>query len=146
MHPADAVQLLNGIHECARGAGTTIYALRRDHKQGFDKLHASAFEDATLLFERARTVEARMVVKTHYDLSNQAIVTQGHCKQGDPTSSFKYCLVISMLWWYWPYAPQFSKLSPSISTVNAGQNREHTPQQTALSCGSPLSWPRTIRL
>lgn len=136
VHPGDMVQFLNGIDRCAKAVGQTLFALKRDQKQGFDRLHASAFEDAlsffgfddkVLAFERARTAGVRIRVRSHDGIGGQVIVTNGQTKQGDPLSTLKYALTTSMLWHYWDRDPSFRKLLPSVFTVNSATGSPHTP-------------------
>ncbi len=69
--------------------GQPIYAIKRDHTKGFDNLHAEAFHDAVKFyglpssvssFERARTADVTLRVKSQDGIAKTPITTNGQTK------------------------------------------------------------------
>jgi hypothetical protein len=86
--------------------GQTLFAIKRDHVQGFDKLHASAFYDAVKFdglpqgiadFDKARSTGVSMIIKSQDGVSEDVIITNELMAQGNGASPIKYNLSMGMV-------------------------------------------------
>lgn len=139
----DLTMFLSEIDEAAKLNNQTLNAIKRDHTKGFDYLSADAFADAVnfyglpqalIDFERNRTANISLQVKSQDGVSPRRIRTTGQTKQGDPASPIKYTLSMGMLThWLESSATRF----PSITTHQAHKRHLHTPADRyalRLSC------------
>jgi len=128
----DLTMFLNEFHTAA-----TVYCIKRDHTKGFDNLDASAYLDAlefygvnpaVAVFERARTKDVTLYVKTADGILPRAIVTNGQTKQGDPPSPIKYTITMSMLHkWMTHWRVLRHDDVAQIRTVMGHRGTPHTP-------------------
>lgn len=141
VQPGDALSLLEQLDVCLSANEETAFVLKRDHVQGYDQLHASAFEDAleyfgfnpaVTAFERARIGQCRMRVKSHDGVSSESFVTSGQTKQGDAPSSLRYTLSTSLLYWWWKRSPALDCHFPRIRTRNGKSGRFHFDNEKRL--------------
>jgi len=101
----DLTMYLQEVHRAAEITGTTIYCMRGDHTKGFDNLASIAYLDmlefnginpAVAAFEKARTKDLTLRVKTADGICPQVITTNGQTKQGDSPSPIKYTGTMGM--------------------------------------------------
>lgn len=131
----DLTSFLHQVHTAAAEVGQTIYCIKRDHTKGFDNIDPQAYLDAldffgvnpaVAAFERARTHEVSLFVKTADGIAAQRIVTEGQTKQGDSASCIKYTLVMSMLA-RWLEQDGTLAPPPEIQTKLSARKEMHTP-------------------
>lgn len=128
VQPGDMISLLQQVDSCASVNEETVFVLKRDHRQGFDRVDASGFEDAlryfgfnenVVDFERARIGRCSMMVKCQDGVASDVFVTSGQTKQGDAVSSTRYTLWHSLLYWWLLRTPSLTKHFPEVRTRNA---------------------------
>lgn len=135
VQPGDLVGFLQQLDVVASINNQTLFVIKRDQKQGFDRLDPSAFEDAlrywgfnqsVIDFERARLGVAAVRVKSPDGIASETFVTQGPTRQGDASSNFRFIFADSLLYWYWRRDDSFSPLFPRLRTRNGGLGKPHT--------------------
>lgn len=136
VQPGDLMQFLEQLDTAARLNGQTVHILKRDHIKGFDNLHPSAIEDALTFFgfprsvvefEKARTANTSLFVKTQDGIATQPIMTDGQTKQGDPASPLKYALAMSILPACLSVVPGLAEAAATVRTVNGRHDTINVP-------------------
>lgn len=133
---SDLSSFLEQVDTAAHLSQTTVLAIKRDHIKGFDYLHESAYYDclrffgvnpAVADFERARTQDIKLRVRTTDGPGDGVITTTGQTKQGDPLSPLKYTLVMSMFYHWVSLNRNLARRTLTLATITAAQGRYHLP-------------------
>jgi hypothetical protein len=136
VQPGDLTTFLRLAHTALALALITAYCIKRDHLKGFDKLLEQAFYDAIeyyglprgiIEFERARTRNISMRVKSQDGIGERSFSTTGQNRQGDPISPFKYVLAMAMLI-HWMTRDKIVEECdvPVLRTFNGTRGHAHT--------------------
>lgn len=133
---SDLTAFLEHIDASAALTKTSVLAIKRDHVKGFDYLGEQAYLDSLAFFgvnplvaqfEKARTTDITLRVRSSDGPGRTTIVTNGQTKQGDPLSPLKYTLVMSMFYHWVLLDRRCAKHLVTLTTITAAHNRYHLP-------------------